>query len=297
MISIIKKYLLTLAFNLYGYQTLNDRSVFKGNYKLKINMKYLALLISLFLITACSDKQELMVVAHRGASGYAPENSLSAMSKAIEMNAGMSELDVQETADGKIILLHDKNLKRTAGIEKNIWELNYDDLKAVDIGEWFSEEYKGEPIPTLDEVIDLVRGKMKLNIELKANKHEKMLAERALKIVEDNNFLDQVVFTSFKFDEIRKIHALNKEARVGYIFKKLPDDVDVFSEDIDILSTNYLIVDADFIKKARDAGKEVAVWTVNKPEDMKRMIELGVDAIITNYPDVLHNVLNGSSNK
>ncbi|MEN8248061.1 MAG: glycerophosphodiester phosphodiesterase family protein [Bacteroidota bacterium] len=237
-----------------------------------------------------------MVVAHRGASGYAPENTLSAMKKAIEMNADMSELDVQETADGRIILLHDKTLLKTAGIEKNIWELNYEDLEGIEVGEWFSEEYKGEPIPTLKEVIDLVRGKMKLNIELKANGHEIMLAERTLKIVEENNFLDQVVFTSFKFDEVRRIRALNKEARVGYIFSKLPEDIDVFSEDVDILSAKYKIVDAEFMKKARAAGKEVAVWTVNEPEDMQRMIDLGVDNIITNYPDVLRKVLDGDGN-
>ena len=137
----------------------------------------------------------------------------------------------------------------------------------------------------------MVKGKMKLNIEMKANGHEKMLAERTLKVVMDNDFLDQVVFTSFKFDVIRKIRALNKNAKVGYIFGKLPQDVDVFTEDVDVLSVNIKTVDAEFMKKAKDAGKEVAVWTVNKPEDMKRMIEIGVDDIITNYPDVLRKVL------
>lgn len=266
-------------------------------------MKRIAILvlISLFAISACtkeesdvvSKKKSVMVVAHRGASGYAPENTLAAMKKGIEMKAEMSELDVQETADGEIIVLHDGSLKRTSGVDKNIWETNYADLKGLDVGSWFSEEYKGEPIPTFQEVIDLVKGKMKINIELKANKHEKMLAERTLKIVEENNFLDQVIFTSFKFDEIRKIRALNKNAKVGYIFSKLPKNVDVFKEDVDLLSAKYKIVDVEFIKKAKIAGMEVAVWTVNKPEDMKRMIEIGVDAIITNYPDVLAKVIEG----
>ncbi len=271
------------------------------NYKiLRISITILILLSQLAFV-ACSKeeskmetkKKNIMVVAHRGASGYAPENTLSAMKKAIEMNAEMSELDVQETADGEIILLHDNTTKRTGKKDLNIWKLNYDDLKDIEVGEWFSEEYKGEPIPTLKEVIDLVKGKMKLNIELKANKHEKMLAERSLKVVTDNEFLDQVVFTSFKFDEIRKIRALNKEAKVGYIFGKLPENVDVFTEDVDLLSAHYKTVDAEFVKKAKSNGKEVHVWTVNEPEDMKRMIELGVEAIITNYPDVLRKVLDG----
>ncbi len=271
------------------------------NYKiLRISITILILLSQLAFV-ACSKeeskmetkKKNIMVVAHRGASGYAPENTLSAMKKAIEMKAEMSELDVQETADGEIILLHDNTTKRTGKKDLNIWELNYDDLKDIEVGEWFSEEYKGEPIPTLKEVIDLIRGKMKLNIELKANKHEKMLAERSLKVVMDNDFLDQVIFTSFKFDEIRKIRALNKEAKVGYIFGKLPENVDVFTEDVDLLSAHYKSVDAKFVKRAKSNGKEVHVWTVNEPEDMKRMIELGVEAIITNYPDVLRKVLDG----
>ena len=259
------------------------------------------ILLSQLAFVACSKEEskvetktkKIIVTGHRGASGHAPENTLSAMRIAIEMGADFSELDVQETADGEIILLHDATLTKTCGIEKNIWEVNYADLKGLDAGSWFSEEFKNEPIPTLKEVIDLVKGKMKLNIEMKANKHEKMLAERTLKVVTDNNFLDQVIFTSFKFDEIRKIRELNKEAKVGYIFGRMPEDVDVFSEDVDLLSVNIKTVDAAFMKKAKTAGMEVAVWTVNKPEDMKRMIDLGVDDIITNYPDVLRKVLDG----
>jgi len=271
------------------------------NYKLVEIIMVFLILLSGLTFTACSQeeskmettKKNIMVVAHRGASGHAPENTLSAMKKAIEMNAEMSELDVQETADGEIILLHDGSLKRTSGVDKNIWETNYADLKDLDVGAWFSEEYKNEPIPTMKEVIDLVKGKMRINIELKANKHEKMLAERTLKIIEANNFIDQVIFTSFKFAEADRIRELNPKAKVGYIFGRLPKDVDVFTADIDLLSVNIKSVDAEFMKKAKANYKEVHVWTVNEPKDMKRMIELDVDAIITNYPDVLRKVLDG----
>lgn len=264
----------------------------------KIKTVVILLLVS-YMFTSCSCKisklnsqgKKIMVVAHRGGSGYAPENTLASMKKAIELGAEMSELDVQETADGKLIILHDRSLKRTAGVDKNIWETKYSELKGLDVGSWFSNKYKNEPVPTLQEIIDLVKGKMKLNIELKTNGHEKKLAERTLKVVLDNNFLDQVIFTSFKFDEIRTIRRLNKKAKVGYLFGKLPQDVDVFKEDVDLLSANYKTVNEEFMKKARNSGKEVVVWTVNKPADMKRMIALGVDAIITNYPDVLQKIL------
>ena len=262
--------------------------------------KIIILFSLVYIFSACSsgikstatNKNKVMVIAHRGASGYAPENTLSSMKKAIELGAEMSELDVQETADGKLIILHDRSLKRTAGVDKNIWETNYSEIKRLDVGSWFSDEYKNEPVPTLQEIIDLIKGKMKLNIELKTNGHEKRLAERTLKLVADNNFLDQVIFTSFKFSEIDKIHELNKKAKVGYLFSKIPENINVFNADVDLLSANYKIVDTEFMKKAKASGKEVAVWTVNNPDDMKRMIELEVNAIITNYPDVLQKILN-----
>jgi len=272
-----------------------------NSYKTTQTVLIILFLFSQLAFIACSKEESdveskiknVIVTGHRGASGHAPENTLSSMRVAIEMGADFSELDVQETADGEIILLHDASLKKTSGVDKDIWEVNYADLKDLEVGSWFSEEYKNEPIPTLQEVISLVKGKMKLNIELKANGHEKMLAESTLKVVMDNDFIDQVIFTSFKFDEIRRIRELNKEAKVGYIFGRMPQDVDVFSEDVDLLSVNIKTVDAPFMQKAKAAGMEVAVWTVNKPEDMKRMIELGVDDIITNYPDILRKVLDG----
>ena len=166
------------------------------SYKELITVVTVLILLSQLAFVACSNEEskveiktkDIIVTGHRGASGHAPENTLSAMRIAIEMGAEFSELDVQETADGEIILLHDSSLKKTSGVDKDIWEVNYADLKGLDVGSWFSEEYKNEPIPTLQEAINLVKGKMKLNIELKANKHEKMLAERTLKVVMDNDF-------------------------------------------------------------------------------------------------------------
>lgn len=254
------------------------------------NLILLFAAISATFLVGCSSSG-VVVTAHRGASGLAPENTLSSMQAAIENNADFSELDAQETADGVIIVLHDKDLKRTGGKEGNIWELNYADLKNYEVGSWFDKKYDGEKIPTLQEVIDLVKGKMKLNIELKMNGHEKKLAERVVKIVEDNNFVDQCIITSFNFDEIKTVRKINKNIKVGYIFSKIPDDVDVFSADCDLLSVNKKLVDEAFVKKAHDHGKEVHVWTVNEPEDMKRLIALGVESIITNYPNKLNEIL------
>ncbi|MBI1932841.1 MAG: glycerophosphodiester phosphodiesterase [Ignavibacteriales bacterium] len=253
-----------------------------------INMVFL--ILYLFMNFGC-DQQNVLVTAHRGASGYAPENTLSSISVAIELGADFAELDAQETADGEIVLLHDKTLKRTTGIEKNIWEVNYSELNSIDAGSWYNEKFKGEPIPKLSEVIDLVNGKMKLNIELKTNGHEKELADRVVKIIEDSKFTGNCILTSFDFAQIDRAKEINPNLKVGYIFKTIPSDIDVFKANVNLLSVHYSLVNKDFMKKSIENNKAVYVWTVNDVVEMKRLIDLGVSSIITNYPDVLKKII------
>ncbi|MEO8399618.1 MAG: glycerophosphodiester phosphodiesterase family protein [Ignavibacteriaceae bacterium] len=257
-------------------------------------MKVLILIsfgLAIIFLVGCSGSKDVIVTAHRGASGLAPENTLSSFKAAIKNNADFSELDAQETADGVIIVLHDKDLKRTSGSDGNIWELNYGELKNYEVGSWFEKKFDGEKVPTLQEVINLVKGKMKLNIELKMNGHEKVLAEKVVKIIEENDFIDQCIVTSFNFDEIKTVRRLNKNIKVGYIFSKMPDDIDIFKADCDLLSVNKKLVDEEFVKKAHENGKEVHVWTVNEPDEMKKLITLGVESLITNYPNKLNEIL------
>lgn len=249
----------------------------------------------ILILAGCeTSKQSVIVTAHRGASGLAPENTMSAMLRAIQEKSDLAELDVQETSDGVIILLHDNTLLRTAGLEKNIWEMDFASLDGIDVGAWFKPEFRGEPIPTLEAVIDSVQGKMKLNIELKMNGHEKMLEERVLKIIEDKDFEDQCIVTSFKFEAIDKVKALNPKIKAGYIFSKMQEETDVFSANVDLLSVNYKILNLEFVEKAHARNKEVHVWTVDDPDEMKRLIDLGVDSIITNRPDILRGILSDS---
>ncbi len=248
--------------------------------------------LTAFLL-ACSQQTQktVLVTGHRGASGLAPENTISAMLKAIEVGADYSELDVQETSDGILVLMHDNSLTRTTGLEKNMWEVDYASLTALEAGAWFDSKFTGEAIPLLESVIDTVRGKMKLNIELKYNKHDKRLAERVVELVERKDFIAECILTSFNFEAIDKVRKLNKTIKVGYIFSKMPDDVDVFTSDVDLLSVNYKLVDKEFVEKAHANKKDIHVWTVNKPEEMQRLINLGVESIITDRPDILVNLL------
>jgi glycerophosphoryl diester phosphodiesterase len=235
---------------------------------------------------------KVKITAHRGASAYAPENTLASMKEAIQMNADYAELDAQETADGKIIILHDGNLKRTTGLDKNIWEVKFEDLENLDAGNWFGDKFKAEHIPQLSNVIDLVNGKIKLNIELKTNGHEKILADRVVKVIQEKDFSNNCFFTSFDYSQIKRVKDINPVYKVGLIFRTYPADINVFTADIEALSVHFSLVDEAFMKKAREHGKEVHVWTVNEEKEMERLISLGVTSIITNYPDKLKKILN-----
>ena len=244
------------------------------------------------MIFACATEsgRKIVVTAHRGASGLAPENTIAAMLKAIEYESDFSELDVQETKDGQLILLHDDDLQRTTNDSGPIWEKTYADLQGVDAGSWMSPEFAGEPIPLFSSVIDTVKGKMKLNIEIKINNHQQDLERRVVNLIEEKDFADQCIVTSFNRPTVEKVKELNPNLKVGLIFSKWPVG-DIYNNNWSLLSVNAKLVDREFVEKAHQAGKEVHVWTVNEPEDMKRMMDYGVDNIITNRPDVLQDVL------
>jgi glycerophosphoryl diester phosphodiesterase len=259
--------------------------------KNSIAILFIILVIGLF--SCGTEKSIITVTAHRGASGLAPENTLSSVKKAMALGADFSEIDVQETADGQLILLHDGTLDRTSNSIGSIWEMKYADLKDVDVGTWFSAEFVGEPISTLEEIIDAVNGKMKLNIELKMNGHQKKLTELTVDLVTKKNFIDQCIMTSFDREAVRKVKQINPKIKTGYIFSKFPESEDIYKGEFDLFSINKKLVTQELVDKAHQNGKEVHVWTVNKKEDMKTLIGYGVDSIITNYPNILIEILKG----
>jgi len=259
------------------------------NFKLPV---FFSLILGI-LIMSCStekEKAKVLIVAHRGASGWAPENTLASFKKAMEIGADYSELDVHLTKDGEVILLHDDTLDRTTNGKNGVWEYTLEEVKKLDAGSWFSPEFAGEPIPTLKEVIEAVKGKMKLNIEIKVSGHDPDIAEKVVDIVRSENFGNDCMITSFDSASVLKVKQIAPELTTGFIFSTdYPQSV--FNGNWEVLSCNKKVVDEEFLKKARKAGKKVQVWTVNDEETMKELIDLGVDGIITNYPDKLKKVL------
>ncbi|MBN2411259.1 glycerophosphodiester phosphodiesterase [candidate division KSB1 bacterium] len=229
------------------------------------------------------------VIAHRGASGYAPENTLAAFNKAVNMGADAVELDVQLTLDEQVVVIHDPTLDRTTDFTGNVCDFYLKDLQKADAGFWFSGEFRNEKIPTLQEVLDAVRGRLQLNIEIKDTEEHLTIVENVIRILKDNEF-DHVFISSFSKEIIELVKEKNASLKTGYLFEfKLLKHV--FEGDWEYLCASHTLVNEEFVRKARDAGKEVFAWTVNKPHEMDRMIGLGVDGIITNYPDILKKML------
>ena len=245
------------------------------------------LFLSVLLFGSCrKGDNRTLVVAHRGASSLAPENTLASVLKAMELGADHCEIDVQLTKDGEVVLLHDSLLKRTAGNAGSLSEYNLDELREFEVGSWFGQEFSGEPIPTLTEVIRAIKGKMLLNIEIKVPREETDIVRKVVDIIHSEGIRKKCIVTSFGRSIVEKIKELDPRITTGFIFsQKYPPDV--FEGNWDALSCNYKVVNADFVAKVREFKKKIFVWTVDDEEDMKRLIELEVDGIITNRPQDL----------
>ena len=229
------------------------------------------------------------ITAHRGNSTHAPENSLAAFRAAIAAHADFSELDVQRTRDGVVVVLHDGDLMRMAGDPRRISALTMQDLATIDIGRKYGPAFVGEHVPTLAAVIATVRGRMKLNVELKYNGPDPQLAAAVLEVLRHEQFLDQVVITSLDAAALGQVRAMEPRVRTGQIVTAAIGDL--AQGESDFLSLNSARATAAVIRRAHAVGKEVHVWTVNRAEVMLRMIERGADNLITDDPELAGRVL------
>lgn len=236
------------------------------------------------------------ITAHRGSSSGAPENTMAALEKAVEEMADRAEIDVQETADGVIVLCHDTSLKRVAGVNKKVSDLTLEQIKKLDVGSWFSSEYQGEQIPTLEEVMEYAKGKIDLNIEIKNLGNSSGLPEKVIELVEKHEMQEQCVITSTNRFYLKRVKDVNPEIRTGYIISAAYGNF--YSDDfIDLISIRSSFVTERMIESAHEAGKAVHAWTVNGKVEMERLKQLGVDDMITDRPVLAREILYGEEAK
>ena len=221
------------------------------------------------------------ITAHRGASAYYPENTMAAFRGAWELGADWVELDVQQTRDGQIVVAHDTNLKRTTGLNKRTWELDYEQVAKLDAGSRFSREFAGERIPLLSEVAEFARDTgLRLNIELKPSGHETDFEQGVLDVIREYGIQEQCVITSQVYRVLKNVKALDEEITTVYVTSLAYGDInrltaaDHFS--VEATSATYRMV-----SRVHNAGKQIYAWTVNTQSSINRMIEHNVDNIIT----------------
>ena len=236
--------------------------------------------------------------AHRGASGHAPENTVAAFLLAAEMGAHGIELDVHLSADGEAVVIHNDTVDATTDGTGRVSQLTLSELKSLDAGSWFAPEFAGERIPTLQEVFDAVGRRLLINIEIKVELgyHPREQEAEAVRLIEDSQMVDRVIISSFTPSSLRRVRKMNPSIPLGLLYSKqettwFPRVMRWLAVPFDALHPGFRMVDARYMRRARQRGRQVNVWTVNEADDMRRMRDLSVDGIITNYPDVLSAVL------
>ncbi len=240
-------------------------------------------------VEALHDQRPAVVIAHRGASAVAPENTLAAVRKAVEAGADWVEIDVQESADGSVFVFHDSDFKRVGGPGRPIWELHDDELAAIDIGSWKSPAFAAERTPLLADVLALCKDRSGVLIELKYYGHSQRLEERVVDLVEAAGMADQVMVMSLSHDGVRKIRQLRPAWKVGLLSSVALGNLTKL--DLDFLGLNARTTSRKLVRQAHQRGVQVHVWTVNDPVDMSTMLGRGVDGLITDDPALARQVM------
>ena len=225
----------------------------------------------------------ITVTAHRGVHRQAPENTVAAIREAIGVGADYAEIDVQLSKDGVLVVTHDSDFSRMAGVAKKVWDLTYAEIRAIPLGAKAAPEFRNEPAPTFDEVLTIARDRIRLNIELKYyGDHQPRLAERVVEAVRAHQMTNQVIIQCLEYEPLLEVRRLAPGLPVGYLMSVNATHPGRLK--VHFLGAELSRVTGAFVQAAHRRDQRVHVWTVDAPADMERMIDLGVDDLITNEP-------------
>jgi glycerophosphoryl diester phosphodiesterase len=234
---------------------------------------------------------------HRGASAHAPENTLAAFILAAEQGAAGIEFDVQLSSDGVPVICHDFSVDKTTDHQGKVSDFTLSELKQMDAGSWFGPAFAGERIPTLDELVDAVGDRLLLNLELKtAALRANGLEEAVAAVIRRRSLYDRIIVSSFNPAALVRLRQLDEQIDLGLLYSP---DMPLYLRrawarhliPCQVMHPYYEMVDERYVRWAKTRGYRVNVWTVDDPAEMRRLIALGVDVVITNTPAVLRDVL------
>lgn len=236
-------------------------------------------------ISSNADLKTIKVIAHRGVCTNEPENSMSSIQSSIDHKVDFAEIDVQETKDGVVVLMHDKNLKRLTGVNTTVDRLTYKQIEQLRIRHPFSIKYRDEKIPTLEQVIKTANHKGKLIIEIKPYGNTVDLTHKVVNLIDENNFTDQCMIHSLSYKILLDVKRQNSNIMTGFIVvspkEKFP------TEGVDFYSVEQKIITPNLVNNIHKSNRTIYAWTVDYSIDMKRAIKLNVDGIITDKPTIL----------
>jgi glycerophosphoryl diester phosphodiesterase len=236
------------------------------------------------------------IFAHRGFSSQAPENTIPAFLKAVEIGANGIELDVQLSADGEIVVFHDSMLDRTTNGNGKVSERLLSSLKKLDAGSWFSIDYKGVNIPTLQEVFNEIPDNFLINVELKNDRNQvEILPSKVVELLKKNNKFEQVLISSFSVDMIKEMQKHLPQIKIGLL--AMPSILGFKTRNFTsrriahyAMHPFHLDVKPKLIKRYNDEGKRIHTYTVNKEEQMRKLFMMGTHGIFTDHPDIAKNI-------
>lgn len=257
-----------------------------------------------FIIFSFQIFSQPIIIAHRGAMGHAPENTLAAYELAVKMGANAVEIDLRQTIDGELVAFHDASINRTTNGKGKFNKFTYEELKKLDAGSWFSNEFKNEKIPTLQEIINILPDSVLLIIELKgSNDDYPGFEENVISLIKKNNYEKNVILKSFDYKVLER---LRKHAptipqifvyafRIPFIGITIGTGItfkSIFSLDVEYLQPHRYFVSEEFVRKAEKKGYKVISWGVDSRNEIINALEIGVHGIETDFPDRVLSIIN-----
>jgi glycerophosphoryl diester phosphodiesterase len=239
------------------------------------------------------ERKQVDNVAHRGAAGYAPENTIAGFDLAVDMKADYIEIDVQRSQDGELVVIHDTTVDRTTDGTGKVGDLTLEQLQILDAGSWRGEAFAGEPIPTFEEVLDRYHGKVGILIELKAPELYPGIEEQVAEALKERNLdkpqNEKIILQSFNFDTMKEMDRLLPRVPVGVLTSNLAlttkEALQEISTYAEWFNPSYGIVTEEVVDQVHAQGMQIGSWTVRSQETADFLLDMKVDAIITDYPD------------
>ncbi|RSO15662.1 glycerophosphodiester phosphodiesterase [Streptomyces sp. WAC 06725] len=261
---------------------------------------------------AAGAHRTVVTVAHRGASAYAPENTLAAVDAAADLGFAWVENDVQRTKDGELVVLHDTSLARTTNVEQvfpgrapwNVADFTLAEIEKLDAGSWFGPKFTGERVPTLEDYMDTVEDNdQNLLLEIKSPELYPGIERQILKELREDGWLDRdhvkrrLVVQSFSADSVKKVHSLRPDIKTGFLGTPATAELPKYAAFADQINPQYKSIDAGYVasvhkvKGPHGRPLEVFTWTIDDAANAVKAAGQGVNGIISNKPDVVRNAL------